>query len=255
MNRGTKKFLYGLFYFSCVALIAFLIYQSYTKTPLTCFDNIQNQNETGVDCGGSCISCELKNLIPLDEIGTAQVFTIPSFDKEIVLFKVENQNTAYHAMQFTYVVNVLDKNDIVVETVSGTDSLFAGEQHYIFESRLTTPIRNIGHISLELNNPQWKSVNEFVPPALTLSGIATDVGKSWLRVNGSIKNGNTFSAQNVKILAILHGKSGMRLFASQVILTSLPGFTTQSFTIPFPFDKTLIDGLSASSTEVFVSSQ
>ncbi|MEK7089405.1 MAG: hypothetical protein AAB920_01150, partial [Patescibacteria group bacterium] len=68
-------------------------------------------------------------------------------------------------------------------------------------------MRNIGTISLEFKDPAWKPVDEYVPPALTLSDIKTDVGKSWLRVNGTVKNGNTFSAREGKIIAILPGKS------------------------------------------------
>lgn len=255
MNRGTKKFLYGLFYFACVSLVVFLVYKSYTTVPPSCFDNIQNQYETGIDCGGSCIACDIKSLIPLDMIGSPRLFTIPSSGNETALFQVENQNTSHHAMSFGYVVNVLDKNGENVETLSGTDTLFAGEKRYIFEPLLTTPSRNIGTISLEFKDPKWKPADEYVPPVLTLSDIKTDVGKSWLRVNGVVKNGNTFSAREVKVIAILRGKSGMELFAAQVILTSIPGFGSVSFTIPFPFDKTLIDGLDPNKSEVFVSSQ
>jgi len=28
----------------------------------SCFDGIQNQNETDIDCGGDCVSCEVKEL-------------------------------------------------------------------------------------------------------------------------------------------------------------------------------------------------
>ena len=44
-----------------VALISFLFFSCKDEHPVieNCFDGIQNQNETGVDCGGICMKCKL----------------------------------------------------------------------------------------------------------------------------------------------------------------------------------------------------
>lgn len=254
MNRGFKKFIYGLFYLSLLGFGVLLVIRSATKAPATCFDNIQNQNETGIDCGGSCTPCDIKNLIPLDEASPARIFSLAS-GKAFALFKVENQNTTYHAMPFSYTVNVLDLNGVNVESWTGSDFLFAGESRYILETRITPPVRSIGSVSIQMNDPVWRSVNDVVPPSLSLGDIKTDVGSSWLRVSGTIKNGSSFSANDVRVVAILHSKSGAELFASQTILTSVPGFGSGSFTISFPFDTTLMKELDPNGTRVFASSK
>ena len=254
MNRGFKKFIYGLFYLSLLGLFALLVVRSATQTPPTCFDNVQNQNETGIDCGGSCTPCDIKNLIPLDEVAPSRIFSLAS-GKAFAFFKVENQNTDYHAMPFSYTVNVLDLNGVNVESWTGSDFLFAGESRYILETRITPPARSIGSVSIQLSNPVWKSVNDFVPPSLSLSNIKTDIGSSWLRVNGTIKNGSSFPANNVRVVAILRSRSGAELFASQTVLTSVPEFGTGPFTVSFPFDTTLIKELDPNGTKVFASSK
>ena len=254
MRRGFKKFAYGLFYLSILGFFVLFAFRSATKAPATCFDNIQNQNETGIDCGGSCTPCDIKNLIPLDEAVPSRIFSLAS-GKAFALFKVENQNTTYHAMPFSYTVNVLDLNGINVESWTGSDYLFAGESRYILETRITPPARSIGSVSIQMSDPVWRSVNDFVPPSLTLSDIKTDVGSNWIRVNGVVKNGSSFSANNVKLVAILHSKSGAELFASQTTLTSVPGFGSGSFTVSFPFDTTLSKELDPNGTRVFASSK
>ncbi len=254
MKRGFKKFIYGLFYLSLLGVFVLLVVKSITKTTPTCFDNIQNQNEAGIDCGGPCTPCDIKNLIPLDEAAPSRIFSLAS-GKAFALFKVENQNTDYHAMPFSYTVNVLDLNGVNVESWTGSDFLFAGETRYILETRITPPARSIGSVSIRLSDPVWKSVNDFVPPSLSLNDIKTDMGSSWLRVSGTVKNGSSFSANNVRVVAILRSKSGAELFASQTVLTSVSEFGTESFTVSFPFDTTLIKELDPNGTRVFASSK
>lgn len=254
MKRGIKKFLYGVFYLAGISLVVFLVYRNLNAAPPTCFDNIQNQDETGIDCGGGCIACDIKNLAPLNVMGVPRIFLIPAANKQAVLFEVENQNITHHAMQFTYTITITDKTGANVESVSGSDTLFAGEHRYMFEPRVLTPARTIGNISVALSDPQWRPASEVAPPTLSLSDLKTDISNG-LSVNGTVKNGSTFPAQNVKLIAILRTTSGTELFASQVILTSIPGFGNTSFTIPFPSDKTLIDSLNPARTEVFVSSK
>lgn len=254
MKRFIKKFFYGLFYFAGISLIIFLVYRTMTATPPTCFDTIQNQDETGVDCGGVCVACDIKDLSPLAVIGSARIFSVPTLNKQAVLFEVQNPNSTYHAAQFTYTLTVTDKTGATVESWSGTDTLFAGEHRFMFDSRVITPARTIGNIAVTLSDPQWELATERVPPSLSLSDIQTATS-SGLGVSGVIKNASTFSAPNVKLIAILRTKSGIELFASQVILTSVPGFASSTFTIPLPSDTTLIDNLDPASTEVFASSK
>lgn len=254
MKRGIKKFLYGVFYLACISLVVFLVYRNLNAAPPTCFDNIQNQDETGVDCGGGCIACDIKNLTPLNVVGTPRILLLPAANKQVVLFEVENQNTTHHAMQFTYTLTITDKTGAMVESLNGADTLFAGEHRYMFDPRVLTPARTIGNISVVLSDPEWRPANEVSPSALSLSNLKTDTSNG-LSVSGIVKNGSTFSAQNVKLIAILRTTSGTELFASQVILTSVSGFGSTTFTIPFPSDKTLIDSLDPARTEVFVSSK
>ncbi|MEI6479224.1 MAG: hypothetical protein WCO21_00105 [bacterium] len=255
MGRGIKKFIYGLFYISIASLSVFLIYRSYTTIPPTCFDNIQNQTETGIDCGGTCVSCEIKNLIPITQASEPLIFSNPTSGGTIVVFEVENQNSSHHATKFDYVINVFNPSGIKIETLSGSDALFANEKHYIYEPNIGTPKDNVGKISLDVLNPQWEPSDTRVPPELTIGDIKTGLVNGGLKVTGTIKNGNTFKASNVKIVAIIRNKNGFEFFASQIILTSIKGFETALFTVTFPSDKTLIDDIDPNGTKVFVSSQ
>ena len=64
MTRLAKQIIIAIIFFLILAGFGFLVYWNILPNP-SCFDNIQNQNEEGIDCGGPCQSCEaaaLKNL-------------------------------------------------------------------------------------------------------------------------------------------------------------------------------------------------
>ena len=56
--KSRKQFFYGIIYLVIFGLIGAGIYFALTSKEATCFDGIQNQNEEGVDCGGSCNTCK-----------------------------------------------------------------------------------------------------------------------------------------------------------------------------------------------------
>ncbi len=253
MPRGLKQFLYGLLYVALAALLGILAWRTFFFAPATCTDNIQNQGEAGVDCGGPCTPCEIKALAPL-QVFTPYTLSL-STGQAIALFAVANPNSTYHAARFAYHVDVFDRGGTRIEAFDGTDSLFAGERKYIIESRITARRSNIGRIEISLSNPQWESVAQFSAPTLSLSGVMTEMlPRGSIRVAGSVANTGGIAASNVHVLAVAFDKYGGRIFAAQNVLTSLVGFENASFTIPFPTD-TVFQNIDTARTQVFVSGQ
>ena len=252
MNRTLKKFLYGLFYLVCVALLGLLVSRLMFSAPATCFDNIQNQRETGVDCGGPCVICEIKNLTPLQTLQPYRILGL-SNGRATLLFGVENQNSTYHAMSFAYHIDIFDKGGTKIEQYDGTDSLYANERKYLVEPRIGARAGNIGSVAVTLRDPEWRSAAEVTAPALSLSGITTEIiSPGNIRVNGTASNKGGTSARDVKIVAVAYDKYGSKMFASQSVLTSLSGFQNASFTVPFPADG-IFENIDAGKTEVFIS--
>jgi len=53
MSRGWKKFIYGVFFLAVFGLIVWGFYEIVLKPTPTCFEQIKNQGEEDVDCGGT----------------------------------------------------------------------------------------------------------------------------------------------------------------------------------------------------------
>ena len=72
-SRFLKQFIYGVLYLGILSGLSYGVYAFVVRQP-NCTDGRQNQGESGIDCGGPCTSCELRQLKPI-EIRSARVFT------------------------------------------------------------------------------------------------------------------------------------------------------------------------------------
>ena len=72
-SRFLRRLIFGVFYLAVFGGLSYSIYLLGIRGGASCFDGRQNQSELGVDCGGSCVSCELKNLSPISFFGDLRV--------------------------------------------------------------------------------------------------------------------------------------------------------------------------------------
>lgn len=255
MNRSLKKFLYGFLYLSIVALVGYGIWNGYIKAPATCADGIKNQRETEIDCGGECVSCEIKNLAPLEVLGGSSIMGLTN-DKAIVLFELYNPNTTQHVGSVTYRVDILSNNDNVMESFDGLTSLYANERKKIIESRVSIPRKSIAGARITLGTPEWMSVEQYARPSFAVTDVKGEFAQNGsVRVSGVAKNNSATTAYDVTLLAIIYDSYGARLFASQVVITSLAGFESQAFSVAFPLDAYIKDNVNFGKTEVYMSSR
>ena len=116
MKRKLKQFLYGGIYLAVFGLIVWGLLSVFIVKEPTCFDLKQNQGETGVDCGGLCESCELKNIIPLSIKGRVQIFELENGVISL-LGRVFNSNKN-HDGEFSYRFILYDRSDKKLDTLS-----------------------------------------------------------------------------------------------------------------------------------------
>src|SRR3989344_1711391 len=98
MGRRGKQLIYGLGYLACLGLIFFLLYSAFNTRQVGCFDNVLNQNETEVDCGGVCAPCALKQVRSIS-VTSVEGVTLATGNR-VVLLELQNPNDQLGAMDF-----------------------------------------------------------------------------------------------------------------------------------------------------------
>jgi len=256
MSRLVKQIIYGAIFVFFFGFIIFSIITSAFKSAPSCFDGIQNQNETGIDCGGVCVlDCSFKNIQPLRQSAPVKIFD-DGLGRAVFLAEVINPNDNYGVASVFYKFLVYNSFGRVAETLSGQESFYPSQKKYIFESQVKTQLSNISKVALELLRPEWQSAHEFLMPNLSApQNVKTDIVNNRIQVSGSLRNLGPITARDVKILAIIFDKVGNPLFASQTVIADLAGFKESPFVIFFPTSQFLSFQADLSAVKIFVTSK
>ncbi len=255
MTRGTKKIIYGVFYLFIFGLIFYWLFGGlFIKAP-TCSDGIQNQNETGIDCGGVCTKCEITELSPLRQVGDVRVFSLEG-GKVILLAEILNPNQFFSSDRFSYTFTAYNARNQEIERIPGNDAIFALEKKFIFEPRISSSAKDISKVELTLSDTSWKKAYEMLRPDVVISSaVETKNTDQGIRVSGSVKNQGSVLASEVRITAILYDKYDTEIFPGQTILSDLSGLEEKPFVVSFPENKQITDEVDFSRTKVFLSTQ
>lgn len=151
--RLKKQIIYGLIIGLLFLFVIFLIYLRLKPQVLpSCFDGKKNQNEEGVDCGGSCPPCELKYAQVL-KIYPAQ-FLVYSKTVDLVGL-IENPNPNLALKKIKYYFEIYDLDNILKATTSIQEtSLEPESKKYLLEINYPKPDFLIGSIKLKILEPK-----------------------------------------------------------------------------------------------------
>src|SRR3972149_5146981 len=186
MSRTTKQLAFGAVYLSIFAIIVGGVYLFYFKPAPSCFDDKQNQKETGIDCGSSCIPCEVKGL----DLTTEEVKTFPAGEnKTTLLAKVKNPSQSF-PVSFSYKFSL--GGTFLDDTLRGDAVIAPGASKYFVIPGVAIPIKDIKSINLEISELNWQSENK---TKIRNIGITTEtnVKENRITVTGTLANSSATS--------------------------------------------------------------
>ena len=130
MWRNRRRTIIVLILLAALFLLVILpVWLSMRKTQ-TCFDAKQNQNESGVDCGGSCtLMC--KGTVKGLKVVWAKMFPIRHGAYDVVAY-VENPNSSAGAPRLPYTAKLFDAEGVVIAERRGETFAAPNERFAIF---------------------------------------------------------------------------------------------------------------------------
>jgi hypothetical protein len=233
--RRAKQIVYGVIYFAILLLVVTGIHFLFFRSPASCFDNIQNQGEQGVDCGGPCAKvCIPSTIQPISVLGTVHVFS-PTTGHVTVLAQLENANSDFGASSFNYVVTLYGLDDMtVVGTLAGSSFTYADETKYIVLPNEPVPMQ-IGRADIAIGNVQWVPADRMgLVPLFTFTNIMPSSGKGYVTIGGDITDRDISSFSSVTLVAIFKNAAGSPIGASATELDSISPGTAQAFSVSYP---------------------
>ncbi len=251
MNRTLKLLIYGVFYLVVIALVVFAVYRTWFYKAPSCFDNVKNGGETGVDCGGPCVSCAVKNL-KLDISAAPRIF--PGGTNQSILFaKIVNPSIDYAVSSFNYSVEVWSVLGVPITTISGTSYIPPGGTRYLVFPNFPSAAANVEQplAPLTVSNVSWTPTTSFTDYDLQISGVTTNLVTSGGEVDGAVANNSPSNFLLARFAALLFDSKGNILGASAADVENIAPFSTTQLRIYFPPLGRLLDSVDRAQTKVF----
>lgn len=158
--RLFRKIFFGFLFFALIAGSGYGVYSKFLVPAPNCADNIQNQNETGIDCGGVCPNaCAVS--VP-QEVGKVQVEWVKAVPSGIGAYdlaaKIKNPNKYWGLKDYDY--QFISKNEAgnVVLTKEGSSYLLPNDYDYVIalSIKADSPPQNI---EFKISNEKWVNVS------------------------------------------------------------------------------------------------
>jgi hypothetical protein len=207
-----------------------LVWYFFIYEPASCFDNIINQDERGVDCEGVCAKmCVVPRV---DALWTRSVNTAEGVYHGVSLIK--NPEPSARGTGLTYRMSLFDSGNILVAERRGTFDLSPGETRVIFEPNVLTGERTPVRALMKVDGGAWERADAVAQPVRVLPGTVDEKSLTFIAI---LENTTPAPISNIIADVLLYDREGVVVTASETKVPILPARGRQevTFTWSIPF--------------------
>jgi len=231
-RRRQFYYLLGILaFFAVVGLILFFIY----KPKPTCFDGIKNQDEAGIDCGGSCALACAPDVLPLKIYWTRPLKVNDGWYDVAAL--VENENIGFGVRSAPYTVSVYNKDHVLLAKQMGETFINPTEKFIVFASRLNTGSSVANQAFLEFDNQlAWEKAKP-VPKVINIERQSfTNTPRPQLQI--TVTNLTLNPISNLRVSTVLSDNNNNALAASATFVDKLKAQEVKKIFLTWPIPLT-----------------
>lgn len=232
MSWGTKRrntviFLVVLVFVIPIIVVGFLTFYN----PPTCFDNKQNGDETGIDCGGSCeLLCTNETLNPT--IVWERYFEVSSGVYNVIAY-VENQNASAGVMRAPYKFTLYNRDGVEIAKREGIARIYPKSIVPIIENNLQTFKQIPDRVKFEFSSELIFEKENPVPPALIIKNENYFVDNN-PKVTAEVQNITLDTVNDIKIIVLLYDVFDNVIATSSTFIETLPSESLKNITFTWP---------------------
>jgi hypothetical protein len=219
-----------------IGVPAFFIFY---KAP-TCSDGVQNGDEIGVDCGGSCQRlCQSAFLVP--NVSWSRLENLAPGLYNVATYIV-NPNTKAVALNVPYHVILYDSKGVQIIEYAGTVTLPPHRNTLAFNAAVNTDKRIPAKVFFEFTQaPNWQSATDQLS-AITIGDKNYSEDNSGASLTVTINNSGLNQIGPTSVYAILFDKDGNAIGFSKTRIDGISalGSVSAPFTWPTSFNGKVI---------------
>lgn len=232
-----RKFFVISVVFLILAIGAYGGYQVFLKKPPSCFNNKQDGNEGGVDCGGSCsklCSSSIKNLIMRWD---PRLLKVSEGNYSVIVY-FENPNVNASVKNMPYTIKVLGEKEAVLAERKGQTSIPNHATFAILETNIKdlsgTPVKASFVWNDVLN---WQRDDAPIPEIVIENKTFTDI-ETKPRIDALLLNKSLSDIPALELVAIVTDGAGNVVGASKTLLKEILRGSSNPITFTWPMSFT-----------------
>jgi hypothetical protein len=234
-GRFFKQIIIGSLFLLLVAGVSFWIWYVVQPKP-TCYDGMQNQNETGIDCGGICaVACEKEPAFKEVSVDYAKFFEVAPYTYD-VLGEVRNGNPDFGSPSFRYEFTLLDATGTVLAARQGDSYILPSEKKLIAAQRLETGGKNAVSAKLVISDNQWIELDEFSSIALSVRNSSFGPAAGGYKASGVVVNDTGYDFEEIDVIVVLLDKDNNAIGAAPSVMNALRDKQQRSFETSWPIN-------------------
>ena len=214
-----------------LAFFAILFITVFYDAP-SCTDRVQNQEESGVDCGGPCEFLCIGEQRPPTVLFTKALSNAAG--RVDIIASVENKNLAAAAKNVPYRISLFDARQTLIKEASGTLDLPPGATVPVFVPGVASGGEEVAtaFLSIAAGAIKWYTLSASARSVPLVSSAKQGGTLSAPRVEAILENPTTAPINGVRAIVMVRGKEGNVIAASETIISSIPagGQATAIFT-------------------------
>jgi len=219
-----------------------IIYPSFNKVP-TCNDLKQNGNETGIDCGGSCLNFCSDQTNTVSFLWARAFKVVPGRYNAVAYLVNHNKNAAIEKINYRF--RFADTNNIYIGKRDGSTFIPPGGNFAIFEPGVDIGNSIPVYVTFEFTEiPKWLQVPQEKIDQLKIlvSNIQLMNETTSPKLSATIKNNSLFTIPNMDVITILYSKNGNAISASSTYLNQFKPLQENdiNFTWPEPLLESVV---------------
>lgn len=202
--------------------LGFVVVTPYINELPTCSDGKQNQDETGVDCGGSCISACLYQVDEISVLWTRAFQVVPGRYNAVAYLENHNKLSAIRSIKYRF--RFADRDNIYIGKREGETVVPASGKFAVFEPAINFGASVPVYATFEFTEtPRWVQVPEerLRDIKLLVSDIQLEDENTSPRLSALVKNSSLFIVPDIDVVTVLYDKDGNAVSASRTYLEEL----------------------------------
>jgi hypothetical protein len=234
---GRRKLTYFSLFIAVFIIVAASVVRHYTVKPATCFDGKRNGDETGIDCGGGCLSY-CPNELSDPKIRWTRSFQIaPGVYTAVAYIEHNNPNAAVASAPYEF--KLYDENNTLIATRTGSTYLGPAGRTAIVETLIQTGNATPAITRFSFTGALvWQKVGaQFSHLVINTDRTAFEpTTDKTTRLAATLQNESRASFIDLDAVAILYDANENAITAVKNLVPSLNSLTSKTvyFTWPFP---------------------